>query len=111
MDVNFADGVYFYEPKQTPVLNDNGEIIGYESPLVTPCTLRESEDLRVKSAPNELGCSADPDNVQGFAATLDIINANRNTKTSGLSPVGQDDCGMMSEVSDAIKKSKSYEQK
>lgn len=101
-NVNWADGCYSYEPKPVPKTDADGNIIGYDFPQVLPCTLAQSDDLRVKSFPNELGCTADSDNVSGFSATLDIINKHRNVKTSGLSPIGDDDCGMMSTVADAV---------
>lgn len=102
--VDFAIGIYAYEPKPVPKFDSDGNIIGYDYPQVMPCTLAESEDLRVKSYPNEIGCSADPNDVQGFQSALDIINANRNTKTSGLSSIGKDECDATRQVSDAISK-------
>ena len=96
------DDIFAYEPKPIPLLDADGNIIGYDYPKVLPCTLEESDDLRVKSFPNELGCSADPKDVQGFQATLDVVNANRNTKTSGLSPIGKDECDATRQVSDAF---------
>lgn len=98
----YAAGCYVYEPKPIPITDSEGNVIGYEYPPVIPCPLVDSEDKRVKSFPNELGCTADRDNVAGFSAAVDVINAHRNTKTSGLSPVGQDDCGMMAEISSTI---------
>lgn len=100
--VDYSIGCYAYEPKPIPKTDSDGNIIGYVYPQVLPCTLAESEDLRVKSYPNELGCSADPNDVQGFQATLDIINANRNTKTSGLSPIGKDECDATRQVSESV---------
>lgn len=102
MDYSF--GCYAYEPKPVPKLDRDGNIVGYDYPQVLPCTLAESEELRVKSYPNELGCSADPNDVQGFQAALDVINANRNTKTSGLSPIGKDECDATRQVSEACSK-------
>lgn len=107
--INPADCPYYYQPLSTPIFDDDKNIIGYEYPRVMPCTLKESDSLREKPFPNEKGCSADPSNVDGFAATLKIIDENRNVKTSGMSPVGQDDCGMMNEVSQALSKSKQNE--
>lgn len=100
------DAYYAYEPVSVPEYDADGNIIGYYFPKVMPCTLDESETLRIHSSPNELGASADPSNVDGFGAAVEIINANRNLKTSGLSPVGQDDANMMQQVSEALKVSK-----
>lgn len=96
------EALYAYEPKPVPQLDSSGNIISYSYPAVLPCTLSHSDELRVKSYPNELGCSADPDDVQGFAATLDVINSNRNLKTSGLSPIGKDECDATRQVSNAL---------
>lgn len=101
-DFSFKDDFYAYEPKPVPVFDVDGNVIKYDYPIVSPCTLEQSDDLRVKSFPNELGCSADPSDVQGFQATLDVINQNRNTKTSGLSPIGKDECDATRQVSDAL---------
>lgn len=105
MNYDVSDAVYSYEPKPVPKYDPDGNIIGYDFPQVMPCNLEASEELRVKSFPNELGCSADPENVQGFQQTLDIINSNRNIKTSGLSPIGKDECDATRQVSEALKAS------
>lgn len=94
---------YFYEPKKIPVVDKEGNVIGYDCPPVQCRPLAETDSLRVKSFPNELGCSANPENVEGFQATLEILNAHRNTRTSGLSAIGSDDCGMMAAVDHYIR--------
>lgn len=104
--INPKDCYYAYEPVSVPEYDADGNIIGYHFPKVLPCTLDDSESLRTHTSPNELGASADPSNVDGFGAAVEIINANRNLKTSGLSPVGQDDANMMQQVSAALKDSK-----
>lgn len=94
---------YPYEPKQAPVFDSLGNVIRYESLPAVPLTLAQSDEIRVKSYPNELGLTADKENPQGFASLLDLINAHRNIKTSGVSIIGQDTCGLMSAVGEALR--------
>ena len=98
--------VYAYEPIGEPVFDDYNNIIAYKQPLYSPVPYVKTEDLRRHNYPNELGCSADPKNVSGFAATVEVINASRNMRTSGISQIGADDCGTMSLFTEAVETQK-----
>ena len=109
--INYNQCFFTFEPKPVPRTDRDGNVVGYDYPDVMPCTLYESDDLRVKRFPNEKGCTADPSNVQGFQETLKIINEHRNTRTSGLSEIGNDACGMMEYVESVVRNSKTSNSK
>lgn len=97
----------FYEPKMVPVLDSDGNVMGYTHPIANPNSLDKIDDLRIKTAPNELGVSADPSNVTGFRRLVDIINQNRNNPSgSSIANVGYDDLSIMSKTTNLIKKVK-----
>lgn len=98
--------LFYYEPKLVPVMDGDGNIIAYQNPPALPLPIHESAKLRVKTAPAELGLHASPDNVGGFRATLDTINANRNLRGSAVAPIGCDDLSVMEETTKRIQKVK-----
>lgn len=90
--------LYYYEPKSLPVFDDMGNIVGYQNPPALPLPLALSEPMRVKSAPNELGLSGDPNNVTGYKATIDLLNNARELKGTFVKPEGSDDLSVMEKV-------------
>lgn len=105
MKYDVSEDIFAYEPIPVPKTDSDGNCIGYDYPPVMPITVSGSDDLRKKSFPNEIGCSADPNDVAGFQASLDVINSNRNIKTSGLSPIGKDECDATRQVESALSQS------
>ena len=101
--------LFVYEPKPVPVLDCDGNPIGYKYPRVIPCTLKDSDEVRIKPFPNERGLSADPNNVAGFKALIDTINANRNLQGSGFSDVGFDILSSVQQVVQAERSLSDFE--
>jgi hypothetical protein len=89
----------YYEPKRVPEMDNDGNIIGYKNPAAFALPLSQSNLLREKTAPAELGLSADPENVQGFRATLDMINSYRNVKSDCFEVFGCDDLSVVERYS------------
>lgn len=100
---------YFFELKQSAVLDKDGNVIGYDSPLAKAVSVQESGSLRVKTATNELGLSIDPSNRTGFRALVDLVNQNRNLQGRGVVLLAPDDVGSMTKLSDLYKLSKSHD--
>lgn len=103
MKYDVSEDIFAYEPMPIPKTDADGNCIGYDYPPVMPTNVFGSNELRKKTFPNEIGCSADPENVAGFQSALDVINANRNTKTSGLSPIGKDEADATCQVDTALR--------
>ena len=97
----------YFEPKKTPELDSSGCIIGYNSPRVFACSLKDSDGIREKVFPNELGMSADPNNITGFRALVDLINQNRNLSGNPIFFTGADDAEILTAIRDGQEKAKS----
>ena len=94
--------IFPYEPKPVPQTDELGNVIKYEYPLAIPCDMQLSKDVRLKHFPNELGLSCDRNNVTGFRALLDLINAGKELQGSGLVPAGQDDLFVMQRMHEVM---------
>lgn len=89
---------YFFESKQIPVLDDDGNIIGYNAPRANAMSVQQADDFRVKTACNELGLSLDPNNRTGFRALVDLVNQNRNLQGHGVVLLAPDDVGSATKI-------------
>lgn len=96
----------YYEPKRVPELDNDGNIIGYKNPAAFALPLSQSTILREKTAPAEFGLSADPENVQGFRATLDMINNFHNVKCDDFEVFGCDDLSVVERYSHFVEHEK-----
>ena len=81
----------FFEPKPVPVLDDAGNVVDYTLPKLCCMPFKQAEQFRQKIWPNELGMSADPNNVEGFRVLVDLINQNRNLRGNGIVELNSDD--------------------
>lgn len=89
---------YFFEAKQIPVLDADGNIIDYSAPRANAMSVNQADDFRVKTACNELGLSLDPNNRTGFRALVDLINQNRNLQGRGVVLLAPDDVGSATKI-------------
>lgn len=87
----FKKIILFYEPKQTPILDRDGNVIGYSNVIALPSTLKDSDTIRLKTSTAERGLSGDKRDSVGFRRTLDVINQSRNLFGVAATPLGNDD--------------------
>lgn len=96
--------VLFYEPKQIPQFDSDGNIIAYSNVIALPASLKDSDNLRVKSSCAERGLSGDRNNAVGFRKTLEVISQSRNLYGISVAPLGADDLAGMAKVSPLVNK-------
>lgn len=100
---------FFYEPKQVPVFDKDGNITAYTNVLAFPCSLQESDSLRVKSSCAERGLTADRRDSVGFRKTLETISQSRNLFGLSFQNYGYDDLSLMGVAVEASKHFDSHE--
>ena len=92
----------FFEPKQVPQMDRDGNIISYSSPIARVSDLKSSEDTRVKYCCSERGLSADKNDVVGFRKTLETINQAKDTFGFMFQNFGYDDLSIMSRTMESL---------
>lgn len=97
--------IFFYEPKQIPQFDADGNIIAYSNVIALPATLQDSDNLRVKTSCAERGLSGDRNNAVGFRKTLEVISQSRNLYGISVAPLGNDDLSGMAKVAPFAKNS------
>lgn len=100
---------FFYEPKLLPHFDKDGNITAYTNVLAMPCTVQESDNLRVKSSCAERGLTADRHDTVGFRKTLETISQSRNLFGLSFQNYGYDDLSLMAVASEASKHFESNE--
>lgn len=100
---------FFYEPKLVPQFDKDGNITGYTNVLAMPCTVKESDSLRVKSSCAERGLTADRHDSVGFRKTLETISQSRNLFGLSFQNYGYDDLSLMGIAAEASKRFESHE--
>lgn len=97
--------VLFYEPKQIPQFDSDGNIVSYSNVIAFPSSLQDSDNLRVKTSCAERGLSGDRNNAVGFRKTLEVISQSRNLYGISVAPLGEDDLSGMARVAPLAKSS------
>lgn len=92
----------FWEPKQVPTMDRDGNIISYSSPIAQVSDLKSSEATRVKYCCAERGLSADKNDAVGFRKTLETINQAKDTFGFMFQNFGYDDLSIMSRTMESL---------
>ena len=92
----------FFEPKQVPQMDRDGNIISYSSPIAQVSDFKSSQDTRVKYCCSERGLSADKNDVVGFRKTLETINQAKDTFGFMFQNFGYDDLSVMSRTMESL---------
>lgn len=86
----------FWEPKQVPQMDRDGNIISYSSPIAQVSDLKSVQGSRVKYCCSDRGLSADKNDPVGFRKTLETINQAKDTFGFMFQNFGNDDLSVMS---------------
>lgn len=86
----------FWEPKQVPTMDRDGNIISYSSPIAQVSDLKSAQDIRVKYCCSDRGLSGDKNDAVGFRKTLETINQAKDTFGFMFQNFGYDDLSVMS---------------